>query len=159
MTSPRRNTNPHRPRRLLLAVTLLMSSSVVSTHVAMAADTSSIGGHVDPKQLDELTSDVKRFTDMVSEYRGTAREVLKRAFKEKMKAVGLKYDAQIDANEHDAKDRRNDAIAMFEAFLQKYPNDKRWTPDAMFRLAELYYEKSAEDYLDADEAYKKAIEG
>jgi tetratricopeptide (TPR) repeat protein len=29
----------------------------------------------------------------------------------------------------------------------------------MFRLAELYYEKSAEDYLDADEAYKKAIEG
>ena len=45
---------------------------------------------------------------------------------------------------------------MFEAFLLKYPNDKRWTPDAMFRLAELYYEKSAEEYLDADEAYKKA---
>ena len=48
---------------------------------------------------------------------------------------------------------------MFEAFLLKYPNDKRWTPDAMFRLAELYYEKSAEEYLDADEAYKKAIDG
>ena len=47
---------------------------------------------------------------------------------------------------------------MFEAFLQKYPNDKRWTPDAMFRLAELYYEKSAEEFLDADEAYKKAID-
>ena len=47
---------------------------------------------------------------------------------------------------------------MFEAFLLKYPNDKRWTPDAMFRLAELYYEKSAEEYLDADEAYKKAID-
>jgi len=28
----------------------------------------------------------------------------------------------------------------------------------MFRLAELYYEKSAEEYLDADEAYKKAID-
>ena len=48
---------------------------------------------------------------------------------------------------------------MFEAFLLKYPNDKRWTPDAMFRLAELYYEKSAEEYLDADEAYKKALDG
>ena len=47
---------------------------------------------------------------------------------------------------------------MFEAFLLKYPNDKRWTPDAMFRLAELYYEKSAEEYLDADEAYKKALD-
>ena len=29
----------------------------------------------------------------------------------------------------------------------------------MFRLAELYYEKSAEEYLDADEAYKKALDG
>src|SRR5258708_23132557 len=96
---------------------------------------------------------------MVTEYRGTARDVLKRAFKDKMKAVSAKYDAQIDLNDRDARDRRRDAIAMFEAFLQKYPNDKRWTPDAMFRLAELYYEKSAEDYLDADEAYKKAIEG
>ena len=47
---------------------------------------------------------------------------------------------------------------MFEAFLLRYPNDKRWTPDAMFRLAELYYEKSAEEYLDADEAYKKALD-
>ena len=47
---------------------------------------------------------------------------------------------------------------MFETFLLKYPNDKRWTPDAMFRLAELYYEKSAEEYLDADEAYKKALD-
>jgi len=114
---------------------------------------------VDPRLLDEMTSDVKRFTDMVTEYRGTAKEVLKRAFKEKMKAVSAKYDSQIELNDHDAKDRRRDAIAMFEAFLQKYPNDKRWTPDAMFRLAELYYEKSAEDYLDADEQYKKAIEG
>src|SRR5262249_28519055 len=62
-------------------------------------------------------------------------------------------------NDKEARDRRRDAIAMFEAFLLKYPNDKRWTPDAMFRLAELYYEKSAEEYLDADEAYKKALDG
>ena len=97
---------------------------------------------------------------MVSEYRGTAKDILKRAFRDKMKAVSAKYDAQIDRQ----RARRApiggiDAIAMFEAFLVRYPNDKRWTPDAMFRLAELYYERSAEDYLDADEAYKKAIDG
>jgi TolA-binding protein len=73
--------------------------------------------------------------------------------------VSAKYDAQIELNEHDAREYRVGAIAMFEAFLERYPNDKRWTPDAMFRLAELYYERSAEDYLDADEAYKKAIDG
>ena len=95
---------------------------------------------------------------MVTEYRATAREILKRAYHDKAKAINAKYDPQIDLNDREARDRRRDAIAMFEAFLLKYPNDKRWTPDAMFRLAELYYEKSAEEYLDADEAYKKALD-
>jgi cellulose synthase operon protein C len=139
-----------------LATLALASSALLPMHQASAADKTAA---IDPRLLDDMAKDVKRFTEMVTEYRGTAKEVLKRAFKDKMKAVSAKYDSQIELNEHDAADRRRDAIAMFEAFLQKYPNDKRWTPDAMFRLAELYYEKSAEDYLDADEAYKKAIEG
>ena len=111
----------------------------------------------DPRLLDEhgegrpaLRRDGRRSTA------ATARQILKRAYQEKIKEINAKYDPQIDLNDREARDRRRDAIAMFEAFLLKYPNDKRWTPDAMFRLAELYYEKSAEEYLDADEAYKKA---
>ena len=105
-----------------------------------------------------MAKDVQHFAEMVAEYRGTARQILKRAYQEKIKEINAKYDTQIDLDDREARDRRRDAIAMFEAFLLKYPNDKRWTPDAMFRLAELYYEKSAEEYLDADEAYKKAID-
>ena len=115
-------------------------------------------GPPDPRLLDEMEKDVQRFAQMVTEYRATAREILKRAYHDKAKAINAKYDPQIDLNDREARDRRRDAIAMFEAFLLKYPNDKRWTPDAMFRLAELYYEKSAEEYLDADEAYKKALD-
>ena len=63
-----------------------------------------------------------------------------REYHNKAKAINAKYDPQIDLNDREARDRRRDAIAMFEAFLLRYPNDKRWTPDAMFRLAELYYE-------------------
>ena len=113
---------------------------------------------VDPRTVDELMHDFDRFSEAVQEFRGTARLIIKRAYAEKQKALNDKYEPQIEANEKEAKDRRRDAIAMFEAFLQKYPNDKRWTPDAMFRLAELYYEKSAEDFLEADEAYKKALD-
>ena len=113
---------------------------------------------VDPRLLDDMAKDVQHFAEMVAEYRGTARQILKRAYQEKIKEINAKYDTQIDLDDREARDRRRDAIAMFEAFLLKYPNDKRWTPDAMFRLAELYYEKSAEEYLDADEAYKKAID-
>jgi tetratricopeptide (TPR) repeat protein len=116
-------------------------------------------GGPDPRLLDEMEKDVKRFSQMVTEYRGTARTILKRTYQDRIKKINAKYDTQINLNDREARDRRRDAIAMFEAFLLKYPNDKRWTPDAMFRLAELYYEKSAEEYLDADEAYKKAIDG
>jgi tetratricopeptide (TPR) repeat protein len=112
----------------------------------------------DPRLLDEMAKDVQHFTEMVQEYRGTARMIIKRAYADRSKEISAKYDPQIALNDKEARDRRRDAIAMFEAFLHKYPNDKRWTPDAMFRLAELYYEKSAEEFLDADEAYKKAID-
>jgi tetratricopeptide (TPR) repeat protein len=116
-------------------------------------------GAPDSRLLDEMEKDVQRFAQMVTEYRGTARQILKRAYHDKVKDLNAKYDPQIALNEREARDRRRDAISMFEAFLLRYPNDKRWTPDAMFRLAELYYEKSAEEYLDADEAYKKALDG
>ncbi len=138
----------------------LASGAALNTRVVRAATAppAEVRRNLDPRLLEEMAKDVQRFSDMVTEYRGTARNILKQAYQRKAKDVAAKYDAQIEMNDHEARDRRRDAIAMFEAFLLKYPNDKRWTPDAMFRLAELYYEKSAEDYLDADEAYKKAID-
>jgi tetratricopeptide (TPR) repeat protein len=144
------------PRLCLAAWGVTLAFSLAGGAVASAAPRVSPTG--DPKLLDEMAKDVQRFTEMVSEYRGTARMILKRTYYDKTKEINAKYDPQILANEKEARDRRRDAIAMFEAFLQKYPNDKRWTPDAMFRLAELYYEKSAEEFLDADESYKKAID-
>ena len=139
-----------------LALALLTGS--LNGGQSLGATLSSASAPLDAKMLEELTKDVQRFSEMVGEYRGTARMVLKRAYADKVKEIGGKYDPMIALNEKEARDRRRDAIAVFEAFLQRYPNDKRWTPDAMFRLAELYYEKSAEDFLEADESYKKAID-
>ncbi|MCB9524994.1 MAG: tetratricopeptide repeat protein [Myxococcales bacterium] len=41
------------------------------------------------------------------------------------------------------------AIERFERFISRYPDDPRYTPDALFRLAELHFEKSNEAYLAA----------
>jgi cellulose synthase operon protein C len=147
-----------------LVVVLVLAGLTVGSGAARAANAApppaaaAAPGAPDPRLLDDMAKDVQHFAELVSEYRGTARSILKRAYQEKIKQINAKYDQQIDLDDREARDRRRDAIAMFEAFLLKYPNDKRWTPDAMFRLAELYYEKSAEEYLDADEAYKKAID-
>ncbi|HEX3902575.1 MAG TPA: tetratricopeptide repeat protein [Polyangia bacterium] len=147
-------------RSLALALAgCLLAGVTVESRAARAANASvAAPAPADPRLLDDMAKDVQHFTEMVAEYRSTARSILKRSYQEKIKEINAKYDTQIDLDDREARDRRRDAIAMFEAFLLKYPNDKRWTPDAMFRLAELYYEKSAEEYLDADEAYKKAID-
>jgi tetratricopeptide (TPR) repeat protein len=140
---------------LALSATLLWSAA--SRHLVHAAPFPA-STKVDQKALDEMTRDVQHYADIVQGYRSTARMIVKRAYSDKAKVINSKYDSQIALNDKEARDRRRDAIAEFESFLHRYPNDKRWTPDAMFRLAELYYEKSAEEFLDADEAYKKAID-
>jgi cellulose synthase operon protein C len=112
----------------------------------------------DDKLLDEMARDLARFQEAVRGYRSAANVVIRRAYYEKMKAIRGKYEPQITLNEKEERDRRMDAIAMFEAFLRKYPSDVRWTPDAMFRLAELYYEKSSDEFLIAQEAYQKALD-
>jgi TolA-binding protein len=112
----------------------------------------------DPKLLDEMAQDLARFAEAVRGYRSAANSVIKRAFVEKMRAISAKYEPLITLNEKEERERRMDAIARLEAFLHKYPHDKRWTPDAMFRLAELYYEKSFDEFLTAQEAYQKALD-
>jgi len=115
-------------------------------------------GAPDPKALEEMAQDLARFTEAVHGYRGAAVSVIKRAYADKMRSIRAKYEPLINMNEKEERDRRLDAIAMLEAFLRKYPDDKRWTPDAMFRLAELYYEKSFDEFLTVQESYQKALD-
>jgi tetratricopeptide (TPR) repeat protein len=112
----------------------------------------------DPKVLDELAQDVTRFAEAVKGYRSAANGIIKRTYAEKINAIRAKYEPQISGNEKEEKQRRIDAIAVLEGFLRKYPSDRKWTPDVMFRLAELYYEKAADDFLAAQEIYQKALD-
>ncbi len=113
---------------------------------------------MDPKMLDELAVDLVRFTEAVQGYRSGANSVIKRAYVEKMRSIRAKYEPLIVMNEKEEREKRMDAIAMLEAFLRKYPTDRRWTPDAMFRLAELYYEKASDEFLTLQETYQKALD-
>ena len=54
--------------------------------------------------------------------------------------------------------RRDEAIERFDAFLARYPNNPKYTPDALFRLAELHFEKSNEAYVAKLEAYDAHLE-
>jgi tetratricopeptide (TPR) repeat protein len=119
--------------------------------VVVSADVVATPGDAN-KELDAVQQEISRFEDATKDYKGTIKHVVQQEYVEKRRQVMAKFQSQIEREESDEKVRRVSAIALFESFLQKYPNDERWTPDAMFRLAELYFEKSNDEYLTATAA-------
>jgi len=113
----------------------------------------------DPELVEEMAKDLARYAEAARAYRNAANAIARQEYRRRMDEIRAKYGDQISRTEANEKNRRLDAIAMFEAFLRKYPDDARWTPDAMFRLAELYYEKASESFLEAQEAYQLALDG
>jgi tetratricopeptide (TPR) repeat protein len=111
------------------------------------------GTAIDPvKELDALQAEIGRFEEASKDYRGTVAHIVQQEYVEKRKTLMTRYQQQLDQEEKDEKSRRAAAILLFENFLARYAHDERWTPDAMFRLAELYFEKSNDEYLSATQA-------
>jgi cellulose synthase operon protein C len=139
-----------------VAVSALLFSVLHAPRTAQAAPARP--GAMDPKLVDEMAADLARYAEEVSGFRKAASGIIHRTYLEKVKAIREKYEPQITFNEKEEKQRRMDAIAVLEGFLRKYPTDKKWTPDVMFRLAELYYEKASDEFLVAQESYQKALD-
>lgn len=118
-----------------------------------------------PENVDEKTAaafrlweqTVTRYTSELVEFEGTVDSIVNAEYTKRVAQVNAAYDGKIRTNEAIERQHRVDAIAAFESFLQKYKSDPRYTPDAMFRLAELYFEKANDDYLLADESYQEQM--
>src|SRR5258706_9914442 len=127
--------------------------AVLLLPLAVGADVVPNGPAADAqKELQQIQQELGRFEEASKDYKGTVKHIVQQEYVEKRRQVMGKFQSQIDREEGDEKVRRVSAITLFENFLQKYPNDERWTPDAMFRLAELYFEKSNDEYLPATAA-------
>lgn len=100
----------------------------------------------------EMEAEVDRFTRTGQAYREAVTSILVREYQRRRRERQAGYARQIREEERLQNEARDRAIALFEAFIRRYPNDPTYTPDAMFRLGELYYERSAIQYQDAAEA-------
>ncbi len=78
-------------------------------------------------------------------FRKEVQLLIEKKYGEKRATLADSYERAISVLEVEERKERLDAIAMFEEFLSRYPDDAQYTPDAMFRLAELYYERSKDD--------------
>jgi TolA-binding protein len=98
--------------------------------------------------LRELEAELDRFGRVGIAYRENVNSILRREFRRRRRERQAGYARQIEEEERAQNEARDRAIRLFEAFIRRYPNEPTYTPDAMFRLGELYYERSSLEFQD-----------
>jgi tetratricopeptide (TPR) repeat protein len=109
--------------------------------------------------LHEMEAEVDRFTKSGQSYRSAIVSILRREYAQRRRDREQGYSRQIREEERLQNDAREAAIRAFERFIRRYPDDPTYTADAMFRLGELYYERSAITFAEATDADPSATEG
>ena len=109
------------------------------------------------KEIKQLEEEAKTFSKAAGSYRKAVNGIVRRAHSKRLKTLTAKYEKKIKKEEVEERVRRIAAIGQFEDFLRRYPNDKRWTPDVIFRLAELNFEKSHDEYLQQEDNYQNRM--
>lgn len=105
----------------------------------------------------EFTNSLKQFQDSVRDYRNDVAKMVEYQVKRREQFIIRSYQHLIGKIEVEEHKRRLDAIAYFRLFLSKYRDHPKYTPDAMFRLAELLFEKSYVEYYASLESYDKRV--
>jgi TolA-binding protein len=109
----------------------------------------------DAQARGELEESVARWEAEARGFRGEVQTLVHKQFDERRRFLADNYEQAIRDLEVLERSERDAAIVRFEEFLARYPDDARYTPDAMFRLAELYYEKSNDDFELATAAHRE----
>lgn len=112
---------------------------------------------VERAQLDELSKALALYEAESREFKREVQLLVEKKYEEKRNTLANSYEKAIRDLEVLERRERLDAIAAFEEFLTRYPNDPRYTPDVMFRLAELYYERSSDEHALAMREYEEQL--
>ena len=96
--------------------------------------------------LRQLEEEVDRFTETGEAFRSTVTSLVRRAYLHQRRERDRWYGEQLETEERAFNEARESSIRVFEDFIRRYPSHSKYTPDAMFRLGELYFERSAVDF-------------
>ncbi|MBX2810508.1 MAG: tetratricopeptide repeat protein [Myxococcales bacterium] len=104
-----------------------------------------------------LEKELKYYERGVDSFASGQKSLIYQRYEKEKLQLDSQYERRIEELEADERSLRTEAIDRFEVFVKKYPNDPIYTPDAMFRLAELHYEKSSDDFLQESRAYEDRL--
>lgn len=74
------------------------------------------------------------------------------------RAIRDRYEAKIRTHRRRAEQLRAQVIRRYEDFLKLHPGDETWTPEIMFRLANLHLERARDRLAEAEEDWQKQLE-
>ncbi|MCK9462558.1 MAG: tetratricopeptide repeat protein [Proteobacteria bacterium] len=107
---------------------------------------------------EERAQDLELYIRRSADFREVIDSTVRSVYEMRKVAIEAKYRERIEKEDDLELESLRDAIEYFEAFLKKYPDEEPYTPDAMFRLAELYYDVSYIEFLERLAKYGEAQE-
>ena len=140
---------------VLLAGLVMPSIGTAGTGAADRVDTTERVGGRDLQELQSYRLVRDRFAARMKELDADTRAYIDTREAEERRKLSQGYDTLIDSLDELELSKRDQAIEVFEQFLQSYP-DSDYSAHVRFRLADLYYERQKDRWLDASEAYGKA---
>jgi len=94
-----------------------------------------------PQELDELKAvegDYDKFVDAAKRHDTRMRQIARSEYNQRTAELERRYAERIAKAEGDKEKLFGNTLARLEKFLQDHPNHDQFTPDAMFRLADVY---------------------
>ncbi|MCD6498994.1 MAG: hypothetical protein J7M25_11950 [Deltaproteobacteria bacterium] len=93
----------------------------------------------------------------VQVFQSLTEHIIERTYLNEKAKIKNAYLGDIEKSRRNTEARRLEAVKEFEAWIKRHPSDKKWTPDVLFRLAELYYEKATVDFQYAQVQYQETV--
>jgi tetratricopeptide (TPR) repeat protein len=96
------------------------------------------------RALVDVEQDWKRYSTAADEHHRRMRDLLLRQFDDKTAELEARYAARIADAEATKDERQRTTIELLQKFIADHPDHQQFTPDAMYRLADLYLDESDE---------------
>ena len=103
-------------------------------------------GSPEAAELEELAEVVDRYGEAATDHGDRLKVILSREYAERQRKLEGRYKRGLEGARSEYERRQLSAIEELERFLRRYPDDPKWTPDVMFRLAELYLDEAGLEY-------------
>jgi len=97
------------------------------------------------EELRDIEAEYERFVTSANQHDQRMRTIAKREYDTRTAELTKRYADRIAKTEADRSRRHGDTIALLETFLKNHPSHDQFTPDAMFRLADLYIDLADEE--------------